>query len=94
MKPSIGRIVQYNVPGMGWRAMMITGVHGPHKATDDSMNPVFISGWAKLDPDDLKWGMQGPTYEIGGEQFVGREHPVENCYEGEGDRNWRWPPRV
>ena len=102
MKPSIGRIVQYNLPGMGWRPMIITGVHGPHEATDGSMNPQFISGWVKLDPDDLVWRVGGVGYEIDGDQHVGTEHPLTRCYEhglaiGDGHtvkHGWRWPLRV
>jgi hypothetical protein len=91
MKPSIGRTLHYNVPGIGWRPLLVTGVVHPVRSVD---GPLHVSGWAKLDPGDLTWGDGICTYKSDGEAFVGTEMPVENSYEGERERNWRWPPRV
>ena len=91
MNPSIGRIVHFNVHGVGWRPMLITGVHPEVEATDGSTNPPCISGWVTMDPDDA----------IPADGDFNLQHlpllPIKRGYE-EGTKDvthgWRWPPRV
>jgi len=97
MMPSPGRIVHVNVPLVGWRPMMITTVEGPHEATDGSTNAQFITGWAKLSPEDCD--NRDLMARLGGELstikvLVQNEVPVHRAYEGVEPENWRWPPRV
>lgn len=96
-KPSPGRILQFNIPHIGWRPMIVTSVGGPTKwAVGDGENPVYVNGWAKLCPTDCEKDdlMRKLSDEIQGEVIDKNEYPVVQAYEGEAEGNWRWPPRV
>ena len=94
MIPSAGRIVHYNVPDIGWRPMMITTVAAEGSTDPAQPTRYLVSGWAKLDPSDVTYGMMGYAYKVDGEGYIGTERPVEQATEGLREFQWRWPPRV
>lgn len=96
MTPSPGRILQFHVPYVGWRPMLVTSVGGPTKwAVGDGENPVYVNGWAKLCPTDCdKVALMSKLSKEVPDVVVANEYPVVNAYEGEDFGNWRWPPRV
>lgn len=97
MTPSVGRILHYHVPFVGWRPLLVTHVGGPTKwAVGDGENPIYVCGWAKLCPIDISKPalMDKLTEELGREVLIKNEYPVENSYEGVDFGCWRWPPRV
>ena len=73
--------------------MLVTSVTPPTPwAGGGGVNPLSVSGWAKVDPSDFPEG-QG-SISLGHLKVHPNEIEVQRAVEGELVGNWRWPPRA